>query len=143
MKNKGDHVGKSNPNAKLINDDIREIRQLREQGVSIARIAEMYNVSKSTISLISRRLSWKHVSNERNPTYFGVMIGDRLYKVERKTMDIETPLITDIPEAISSIADFIFDFESGNILRTSKGISIEKLLAKEALKWPLIIEDNI
>lgn len=53
------NAGELNPNAKLTAGLVREIRQLLRDGVSCAKIAKMYDVSRMTISNISRERTWK------------------------------------------------------------------------------------
>lgn len=45
----------------LSDDDVRNIRKLREEGLSLQRIAEMYNVSKATIHKIDSGQRYNHI----------------------------------------------------------------------------------
>ncbi|NNV04631.1 GIY-YIG nuclease family protein [Brevibacillus sp. MCWH] len=54
-------TGRSNPNAKLDEEKVRQIKQLLSEGVPQAKIAEMFNVGKSTIVSISTGKTWSHV----------------------------------------------------------------------------------
>uniref|UniRef100_A0A6M3IFD4 GIY-YIG domain-containing protein n=1 Tax=viral metagenome TaxID=1070528 RepID=A0A6M3IFD4_9ZZZZ len=57
--------GENNANAKLTEQDVREIMVLLEDGVlSQQQIADRYGVSRETVRLIKRRRTWAHVSNE-------------------------------------------------------------------------------
>jgi group I intron endonuclease len=54
--------GSGNHMAKLTEDQVREIRKLREdEGQSYRALAERFGVSEASISLMCRRLTWKHV----------------------------------------------------------------------------------
>jgi transposase len=55
-------LGACNGNAKLVDDDIRKIRQLRADGMTFNAIAERFSVSKALIQKIVSRKKWKHVS---------------------------------------------------------------------------------
>jgi len=46
---------------KLSKDDVREIRQLREAGVTHVKLAKRFNVSRPTISRVCAGKSWKRV----------------------------------------------------------------------------------
>jgi len=54
--------GESNPNSKLNEDDIKDIRESKEHGITHRELAERYNVTKTTISQIVNRKLWKHVA---------------------------------------------------------------------------------
>jgi DNA invertase Pin-like site-specific DNA recombinase len=47
--------------AKLTADKVRQIRDLRQQGVAYQRIADMFGVSFGAVYRIVKRKSWKHV----------------------------------------------------------------------------------
>lgn len=53
------YPGEQNPMAKLTEDAVREIRN---SDLTNGRLAGLYNVSEASISMIRRRLSWKHVT---------------------------------------------------------------------------------
>lgn len=53
--------GEDNPNAKLTEEDVRNIRGLIAEGYSNARIARMYNVGKKQIGRIKLGKAWKHI----------------------------------------------------------------------------------
>lgn len=53
--------GSRSPNAKLVEEDIREIRERYALGETTTGLAKEYGVSSSMISRIGRRLAWKHV----------------------------------------------------------------------------------
>ena len=57
-----DQRGERNPNRKLSEQQGRQIREHRAQGVPINWIARQFNTTKSRISLICSRKSWKHLS---------------------------------------------------------------------------------
>ena len=64
MLKKGRHnppQGTCNGQAKLTEEEVKRIRQLREQGYPLQSLSEMFEVSKSRISKISRNLAWRHV----------------------------------------------------------------------------------
>lgn len=54
-------TGAGNPQAKLNEDDIREIRRLRETGQSYYSIAKDFHMAPESISNICRRITWKHI----------------------------------------------------------------------------------
>ena len=53
--------GESNPNSKLKINDVLKIRELREKGMKIQDIADMFKVHNSVISNICTRKTWTHV----------------------------------------------------------------------------------
>jgi hypothetical protein len=53
--------GAAHGNAKLTDDDIREIRRLRDAGVSGPIVARQFGLNRSTVNDIARRATWKHV----------------------------------------------------------------------------------
>ncbi len=53
--------GEANPRAKLTEDNVREIRKLRAQGMSVQAIAWMFRVSEKAIYCIVMGKTWKHV----------------------------------------------------------------------------------
>src|ERR1017187_1490665 len=57
------HLGSTNGNSKLTEDDVREIRLAYGPGgfVSMLALAEEFGVTSSQINLIVHRKSWKHV----------------------------------------------------------------------------------
>jgi DNA-binding XRE family transcriptional regulator len=54
--------GADNPNSKLTEDDVREIRRRKEEGATHMELAEEYGVTKTTISQIYNRKLWSHVA---------------------------------------------------------------------------------
>jgi len=52
--------GEANNHAKLKVDDVKAIRELHP-AASLRELAFLYGVTKSTISLIVRRKTWKHI----------------------------------------------------------------------------------
>lgn len=54
--------GSKHMNAKLVEDDVREIRKAYEQGgETITSLARRYKVARSVIRTIVKRTAWKHV----------------------------------------------------------------------------------
>ena len=53
--------GTRNSKAKLVDDDIREIRELYSHGARQVDLAEQFGVDQTTISSIVRRQAWAHV----------------------------------------------------------------------------------
>lgn len=53
--------GTGHPLAKLTDDDIREIRMLRESGMTIVALGRMFGISHTAISRIYMRKIWKCV----------------------------------------------------------------------------------
>lgn len=54
--------GEKNAGSKLLDNDIRVIRQLGEEGVLKKDIATKFNVSRSAITNIIKRKRWKHIN---------------------------------------------------------------------------------
>jgi hypothetical protein len=54
----------SKANAKLLEDDVREIRRLKSEGVRMDRLAATYGVSRANIEAIVYRRSWRHLAPE-------------------------------------------------------------------------------
>jgi DNA-binding transcriptional regulator YiaG len=55
-------AGEANPQAKLTEEKVRAIRRLRARGVKRAVVAKAMGVSLSTISGVTTRTWWKHIS---------------------------------------------------------------------------------
>ena len=53
--------GMSNPSHKLTDEQVHEIRELRDQGLTQSRVAFKYGVSQPQISAIWNRRAWKHL----------------------------------------------------------------------------------
>ena len=53
--------GIMNVNAKLTDESVREIRQLRSEGWVIRRLAARYNVTIGAVIPVIRRKTWRHV----------------------------------------------------------------------------------
>lgn len=53
--------GEERPNAKLKDCDIREIRKMLKIGVSKAALARKYKISYTTVYLIEKKKTWRHV----------------------------------------------------------------------------------
>jgi hypothetical protein len=53
--------GIKNPNAKITEDDVREIRQKAKNGKLQKELAEEYNLCLRSIQSIIYRQTWKHV----------------------------------------------------------------------------------
>ncbi len=54
--------GEQHGSAKLTADKVREIRRLSGSGLSYPEIAAMFNVDRSSIGLIVRRVNWAHIT---------------------------------------------------------------------------------
>lgn len=54
-------MGEKNHNAVMTEQDIKEIRRLRREGINLSVIAIRYGLSRSTISRIVNRKAWSHV----------------------------------------------------------------------------------
>lgn len=54
-------IGEKSPHAKLTDDSVRKIREMRLQGVALVKLAEMFSVSKKLILLVCQRKIWRHV----------------------------------------------------------------------------------
>lgn len=59
-----DRMGSKNPNSRLTEEQVREIRRRHGQGELIAYLGKAYMCNPSTISDIVRGKSWKYVSGE-------------------------------------------------------------------------------
>lgn len=53
--------GVDSPSHKLTEDDVREIRRLRDGGATTVLIAAKYNISDSHVSRIVKRHEWSHI----------------------------------------------------------------------------------
>jgi hypothetical protein len=58
---RADTKGISHPRAKLSNEQVLEIRDLRSKGMLQREIAELYPISQQMINHICRRENWKHI----------------------------------------------------------------------------------
>jgi hypothetical protein len=54
-------LGEKNPNSKLSDDDVREIRKRLEMGVTQTRVANDFSMSYNAIRRIKLGQSWKHI----------------------------------------------------------------------------------
>ena len=61
LRSRGQATGSDRPNAKLTEDDVREVRRLNAAGVSGRRLTEQFGVNAVTIHNIVHRKTWKHV----------------------------------------------------------------------------------
>lgn len=61
LKPQGQSTGERNGQAKLSEDDVRAIRRERAEGVTLSTLSKKYGVGSPTISMIARRLMWRHV----------------------------------------------------------------------------------
>jgi len=52
------HTGQNNPSSKMIEDEVRFIRESNLKGVELAK---MFNISPTTISSIRNKKIWKHI----------------------------------------------------------------------------------
>ena len=57
----GTAPGEAHGAHKLTNADVMEVRRLRKSGVRLMRIAEQFGVSHVAVSMIARRVTWKHL----------------------------------------------------------------------------------
>lgn len=56
------HVGESHPGAKLTEEQVMEIRSLRENtGLPYYKIGELFGVATQTVFQIIKRHAWKHI----------------------------------------------------------------------------------
>jgi hypothetical protein len=56
--------GESHPRSKLTAEQVRSIRSLASSGVMFTDIAVLFGVSRSTVSSIHRRISWKSIGGD-------------------------------------------------------------------------------
>jgi predicted XRE-type DNA-binding protein len=54
-------IGKNNPNTKLTEDNVIQIKKLLFVGMKQREIAQKYNVSQNQISQIKNNKAWKHI----------------------------------------------------------------------------------
>lgn len=52
--------GKRHGKSKLTEDDVVEMRRLRDQGWTLERLGEKFGVTKTNVSFIVRRITWTH-----------------------------------------------------------------------------------
>ena len=57
----GAKYGSDHKSAKLTEDQVIELRKLRNEGVSTVELARKYGVDGSTIVNIAKRRSWIHI----------------------------------------------------------------------------------
>lgn len=57
----GDRRGEKNGRAKLVPDDVREIRRLVQRGVSQVEVARSFGLTPTHISRIMQRKAWSHI----------------------------------------------------------------------------------
>ena len=57
--------GERHPNAKLSEDNVREMRFMHDAGFSMRSIGKQFNVSSYTARLAIKGITWKHVSGFR------------------------------------------------------------------------------
>lgn len=61
----GPPMGENHTNAKLSEDDVREMRRLHKDGnCGYGRIAKHFRVSRATAYQVIRRFTWAHVTDE-------------------------------------------------------------------------------
>ena len=53
--------GENNFSSKLKTEDVLEIRKLNSEGISQRQLARQFNVAKSSIANIIKRITWKHI----------------------------------------------------------------------------------
>ncbi len=63
MMSKGRHVV-TRGGAKLTEEQVKEIKKLLKEGITVTEIAKTYNMKQSSISLIKLGKNWKHVPHE-------------------------------------------------------------------------------
>lgn len=61
QKDHNNSTGSKNTMSKLKEDDIRQIRVLRQDGLTLQRIADIFNVSLATVGYIIQGKTWSHV----------------------------------------------------------------------------------
>lgn len=54
-------TGEKQWNAKLTSDDVIQIRTLRNSGMSLIEIAELYGIDRTNVWQIATRKSWRHI----------------------------------------------------------------------------------
>jgi hypothetical protein len=55
------NIGELHSQTKLTNNDVIEIRRLRQSGLYVQEIADMYHMSDSNVTAICTRKTWKHI----------------------------------------------------------------------------------
>lgn len=56
--------GSGHLNAKLTDDDVRQIRRMRAQGMFLKVIGEKFGITEGNVSYIASRKSWPHIAAE-------------------------------------------------------------------------------
>ena len=59
---KRNSFGAKRPNAKLTEDQVLEMRELRKNGLAITAIAKQYNIGGTTAFYAIKGIQWKHVN---------------------------------------------------------------------------------
>ena len=54
-------MGEDNPRSVLTEENVREIRRLRAEGVTARALAARFNVTEKTIYMVAKRRRWPHV----------------------------------------------------------------------------------
>jgi hypothetical protein len=54
--------GEKNPNAKLDPEKVRQMRSLRQQGVSLAELGRLFGVTERAARRVVGRQDWGHVA---------------------------------------------------------------------------------
>jgi len=57
-----DQLGQTNPSAKLTEDSVRTIRELRQQGFKLTDIAARFGISFGHVSSLCLRKRWQHLN---------------------------------------------------------------------------------
>jgi DNA-binding CsgD family transcriptional regulator len=60
----GDKINPKRTNAKLQKAQVKQIKKLLAEGMSTAKIGELFGVGKSTITAINQNRSWTHINPE-------------------------------------------------------------------------------
>lgn len=100
MVSKGRRVvlkGERQHDAKLKDDDVRQIRYLCDMGIAIPKIAKHFDVSEASIGLIKAGKTWKHIE--------GRLENYQLYSELSKTVNRIGLKENDIPEIRRKIAN--------------------------------------
>lgn len=61
-------VEENHPNAKLTTKQVQQIRALGSQGITIVALSERFKMSKSAITSILSRNTWKNIPDVETPS---------------------------------------------------------------------------
>ncbi len=78
------HIGQNHPMAKITDNIVIEMRQLRKSGKLIKEIANIFNVSEGLTTRACNGKSWKHIGNETKQNIKRITIEERTKIIEMR-----------------------------------------------------------